>query len=145
MLKALRLQIPNSVLLGNTNHARLVCDLADAGNRHAINSSWQARGIVGMNSKQQLKILAAVQSQGQRIKRTASAQFRYVLINRSLCGLDQRADVAFATQVCEVRRQTVANVDHCAGQTLFAEDNTPADARVWTKVAEKERLDCAFV
>ena len=83
MLKALRLQVRDAVLLDEANCTGLICNFADLRNGYPIDSLWESPDFIGINGKQQLEIFAAVKGQCQRIKRTASAQFGYVLINRN--------------------------------------------------------------
>ena len=63
-------------------------------------------------------------------------QFRYQLIDRNLCRIDERADFAFSAEMIEIRRQAVADVDHRRRQLLFTKQQTPADAWLGLKLTQ---------
>ena len=102
MLKALRLQIPDAVLLGNANYPRLVSHFADAGNRRAIDSFRQARGILRSNREEQFEVFATVQGQRERIKRAPAADPDDVFVKGKGSGLKESADVALVAQMLQI-------------------------------------------
>lgn len=86
----------------------LVCDVADIGRGHAIDSSWQPSEVVRADGKEQFEIFAAVQRQHERVERASSADGRQTRINRDTRDFYARADTALFAQVREIGRKAVA-------------------------------------
>lgn len=82
MLKAPGRQFPFAILFADPNRARLLSDFTDQRNTDAVYALRQSRNVFGIDSNEQLKILATVQSERQRIKRTSTAQLHDVFVQR---------------------------------------------------------------
>ena len=141
MLEAFGAQVPDVVLFSDLHRTWLIGNLADSGNRRAVDFLWQASNILGCDGEQEFEVFATMQGQCQGIEGAATAKVAHVFIERTGRGINYCSDVALFAQVSEIGREAVAQVDHCRGELLLSQDYAPAGAWLWAELAEQEGLD----
>src|SRR5205085_12194863 len=86
-----------------------------------------------------------MQSQREWIECAPPTKLLHIIVERQRCCINDRADVTLFTQVMQIGRKPIAQINHRRGQTLFAEDNAPADARLGSKLPEKQSFTVFFI
>src|SRR5690349_8145179 len=128
MLPAAGLEIPGARAFRDFDPAGRTRDLADAFELNSIDSPWQPRHVLRLYREQQLKIFTTMECELKRIERTTPAKFHDPLINRQQRRIDQRSNLARFAQMIEIRRQTIAEIDHRSRQPFLVQHGAAADA-----------------
>src|SRR6267154_978864 len=99
MIKALRLQVPNTILFGNANLTGLVGNLTNLRNRDTVYRLWQSRDLICGDGKQEFEVFAAVERQQKRVQCAAATESGDERIDGKARGFNQHADLAFPAKV----------------------------------------------
>ena len=118
----------------NQSHSLRPADFSDSVERKASKPHRDFASFTGRDGEQQLVVFASVERQIKRICWTRPAACRK-LRPRNQVSPNAGADAARFTEVGEVRREPVADVDERGGQTLAREVAAQSATRFGIKVS----------